>query len=321
MKQFLGFAASLDYGVYGVALVALAALTAGYLVLSPRPVRIPLERRRPPAPAGQGSLAGAATTMTGIIDKQLRRTGDVRARTAALERAGITMRLQDFVLLVIAGSLVAAAFGVLLAGPLLGLVLGVVVPIVAKVVVSVKTSRRRRAFADQLDDSLQLMASSLRAGHSMMQALNSVATEAEEPTSVEFSRIINETRVGREPGQALDETARRMESEDFTWVTQAIAINREVGGNLAEVLDRVGHTIRERNQIRRQVKALSAEGRLSAVVLMALPLGVLAFLSLTNPAYIARFTESLAGYLMIAVGVLLLIIGGLWLRKVVRLKF
>jgi tight adherence protein B len=318
VKQFLASPASLTYGV---ALIALALLTACYLVLSPGPVRVPLERRRPMAPSGPSSLSGAATTMTGMIDRQLRRRGDVGARVAALERAGITMRLQDFVLLVIAGSLVAAALGVVLAGPLLGLVLGLIVPILAKVGVSVRTSRRQKAFADQLDDSLQLMASSLRAGHSMLQALNSVAAEAEEPTSVEFSRVINETRVGRELGHALDETARRTNSQDFVWVTQAIAINREVGGNLAEVLDGVGHTIRERNQIRRQVKALSAEGRLSALVLMALPLGVLAFLSITNPAYIARFTESLAGYAMIAAGVLLLIVGGLWLRKVVNLKF
>lgn len=231
------------------------------------------------------------------------------------------MRLQDVVLLMIAGILVAGALGVVLAGPLLGLALGLVVPIATKVAVNLLATRRQRAFADQLDDSLQLMASGLRAGHSLMQALNSVATEAEEPTSVEFSRVINETRVGRELGHALDETARRMNSADFAWVTQAIAINREVGGNLAEVLDGVGHTIRERNQIRRQVKALSAEGRLSALVLMALPLGVLAFLSLSNPAYIARFTESFAGYALIAAGVLLLVVGGLWLRKVVSFKF
>jgi tight adherence protein B len=259
--------------------------------------------------------------MTGAIDKVLQRRPNVTARVARLEQAGITMRLQDLVLLVIAGSLVAAALGVVLAGPLLGLALGLVMPILARVWIGVLTSRRQKAFADQLDDSLQLMASSLRAGHSLLQALNSVAGEAEEPTSVEFARVINETRVGRELGQALEETARRMNSEDFVWVTQAIAINREVGGNLAEVLDGVGHTIRERNQIRRQVKALSAEGRLSALVLMALPLGVLAFLSITNPAYIARFTESLVGYAMIAAGVLLLIIGGLWLRKVVSIKF
>ena len=141
------------------------------------------------------------------------------------------------------------------------------------------------------------------------------------PTSVEFARIINETRVGRQLSDSLDETAARMESEDFTWVTQAIAINREVGGNLAEVLDGVGNTIRERNQIRRQVKALSAEGKLSAYVLMALPFGIAGFLMFSNPAYMAKFTQSLLGYGLIGAAVVLLIIGALWLRKVVSFKF
>jgi len=318
MRQFL---ASPEALTYGVAMAALALLVAGYLLLSPRPVRIPLDRRRPPVPAGPSSLSEATTTMTGIIDRQLRRSGNVKARTAALEQAGITMRLQDVALLVIAGALVAGALGVVLAGPLVGLGLAVLVPILAKIGVSVLASRRQKAFADQLDDSLQLMASGLRAGHSLLQALNSVATEAQEPTSVEFARVINETRVGREVGYALDETARRMKSDDFAWVTQAIAINREVGGNLAEVLDQVAHTIRERNQIRRQVRALSAEGRLSALVLMALPLGVLGFLSMTNPSYLSRFTEGLVGYGMIGAAVLLMIIGGLWLQKIVSFKF
>ena len=91
------------------------------------------------------------------------------------------------------------------------------------------------------------MAGSLRAGHSLLRAVDSVASEADAPTSEEFSRIVNETRVGRDLSDALDEVAERMGSDDFTWVAQAIAIHREVGGNLAEVLDAVGHTIRERN--------------------------------------------------------------------------
>jgi len=105
------------------------------------------------------------------------------------------------------------------------------------------------------------------------------------------------------------------------WVAQAIAIHREVGGNLAEVLDAVSHTIRERNAIRRQVKALSAEGKLSAIVLMALPFGVTGFISLTNPAYLARFTESFMGYALLATAGVMLLIGGLWLKKTVRIKF
>jgi tight adherence protein B len=112
-----------------------------------------------------------------------------------------------------------------------------------------------------------------------------------------------------------------MQSEDFVWVTQAIAINREVGGNLADVLDGVSDTIRERNQIRRQVKALAAEGKLSAVVLMLLPFGISGFLMMSNPGYMAKFTESFAGYAMIVAAVVLLVVGGLWLRKTVQVKF
>ena len=163
-------------------------------------------------------------------------------------------------------------------------------PFGAKLLLKFRAARRQAAFADQLDDSLQLMAGSLRAGHSLLRSVDSVASEADAPTSEEFARIVNETRVGRDLNDALDEVAERMGSDDFTWVAQAIAIHREVGGNLAEVLDAVGHTIRERNAIRRQVKALSAEGKLSAIVLMALPFGVIGFISMSNPGYLAKFT-------------------------------
>jgi tight adherence protein B len=302
----------------GTCMVALLVL--GYLTAGPRPVRLPAGRRRPGSPAEEGALSGAARAATSLMDRALRRRGRHGAGIAALEMAGIRMRLQEFAILVLVAELVLGAIGVLVAGPL-GLVLALLAPIAARVWVNVRTSRRQRAFADQLDDTLQLMASSLRAGHSLLQALASVAGEADEPTSEEFARIINQTRIGRELGPSFDESASRMNSDDFAWVTQAIAINREVGGNLAEVLDGVGHTIRERNQIRRQVKALSAEGKLSAIVLMLLPFGIAGFLMLSNPEYMAKFTQSLMGYTMIVVSVILLVIGGLWLRKVVQVRF
>ena len=304
----------------GAGTCMIALLVLGYLTAGPRPVRLPAGRRRPGSPAEEGALSGVAQAATSLMDRALRRRGRHGAGIAALEMAGIRMRLQDFALLVLVAQLVLGAVGVLVAGPL-GLVLALLAPIAARVWVNVLTSRRQRAFADQLDDTLQLMASSLRAGHSLLQALASVAHEADEPTSEEFARIINQTRVGRELGPSFEESARRMNSDDFAWVTQAIAINREVGGNLAEVLDGVGHTIRERNQIRRQVKALSAEGKLSAIVLMLLPFGIAGFLMLSNPEYMAKFTQSLMGYTMIVASVILLVVGGLWLRKVVKVKF
>jgi tight adherence protein B len=238
-----------------------------------------------------------------------------------LERAGIAMSPPDLVLVVGLLAVVSGTLFGLLLGPWLVVPGIALAPVLAKVVVSFKASRRQAAFADQLDDSLQLMASSLRAGHSLMRAMDAVSQEAESPTAEEFARIINETRVGRDLGESLDELADRMGSEDFLWTAQAIAIHREVGGNLAEVLDAVGNTIRERNALRRQVKALSAEGKLSAIVLMALPFGIAGFIAFTNPAYLAHFTGSAVGFGMLAVAVVLLVVGGLWLKKMVSIKF
>ncbi|MET3862301.1 tight adherence protein B [Dietzia sp. 2505] len=311
---------SLSPAVIGVVAVSIALLVAGYLLVRTLTrTRLPRERRRPTDADVPGPVTRASTALTTAIDTILRRRGTPGA--GALAEAGVKMRLQDFVFLVIVAALAATAVGFVASGPLLGIVLGILTPLAARVGLSVKAGRRRAAFADQLDDSLQLMASSLRAGHSLLQALASVSREAEAPTSEEFARIINETRVGRELAPALEETAERMGSQDFVWVTQAIAINREVGGNLAEVLDGVGHTIRERNQIRRQVQALAAEGKLSAYILMALPIGIAGFLFMTNPAYMIPFTQSLLGYTLIVVALILLVAGGLWLRKTVNIKF
>ena len=307
--------------VAGLAAIAAALLILTLAVLPAGRGRVPLSRLDPTVAPPTSALAGAGAVAGAAVQKALVKRGRLAAGAAALERAGMTVGLPDFVLAVGLVTLGAGAVGTLLGGPLLGLLALVVVPLGSKAYISLRTSRRQAAFADQLDDSLQLMASSLRAGHSMLRAMDSVAQEAGSPTSEEFSRLINETRVGRDVGEALDEIAERTACEDFAWVSQAIAIHREVGGNLAEVLDAVGNTIRERNGIRRQVKALAAEGKLSAIVLMSLPFGVVFFISLTNPAYLSGFTESLAGYVMIAVALTMLTIGGLWLKHTVKMRF
>jgi tight adherence protein B len=295
-------------------LLALAVLPAG-------PRRVPLSRLDPTVAPPSSALAGASAAAGAAVERALARRGRVASGAAALERAGVAMALPDLVLLVGLGTVVLGALGFLVGGVPLAAVLAVLVPLGAKVVLGWKRRRRQAAFADQLDDSLQLMASSLRAGHSLLRAVDAVSTEAAAPTSEEFARVVNETRVGRDLGDALDEVAERTASDDFRWVAQAIAIHREVGGNLAEVLDTVGHTIRERNAIRRQVTALAAEGKLSAVVLMALPFGIVAFLAMSNPAYLSGFTEGLAGYAMIAVAAVLLVVGALWLKKTVAIRF
>ena len=306
--------------VSGVVAVAAALLVLALVVVPAGPQRVSLERLDPSRVPPNSALAGAGTAASAAVTRMLRR-GRVEAGQAALERAGISASLPDFVLTVGLLTLGLGVVTTLLAGLLLGLPAAVAVPLGAKVLLKVKAGRRQAAFADQLDDSLQLMASSLRAGHSLLRAVDSVSQEAASPTSEEFARIVNETRVGRDLNHSLDEVAERMGSDDFTWVAQAIAIHREVGGNLAEVLDAVCRTIRERNAIRRQVKALAAEGKLSAIVLMALPFGIIAFISITNPGYLAVFTTSPIGFAMLGVAAVMMLLGGLWLKKTVAIRF
>ncbi|MGY1702217.1 type II secretion system F family protein [Geodermatophilus sp. SYSU D00766] len=297
----------------------LALLTLG--AVPPGPRRVPLARLDPSIAPPPTLLSKVTAQASGGVEQVIARRGGVAAGAAALERAGIGLPLAEVVLLTGLAALVLGAAGWLLGGVAAGLLLAVLAPVGARVLVRLRTGRRQARFADQLDDALQLMASSLRAGHSLLRAIDAVAEQAPAPIGEEFARIVNETRVGRDLGAALDEVGERVDSDDFRWIAQAIAIQREVGGNLAEVLDTVATTIRERNAIRRQVKALSAEGRLSAWVLMALPGGIVAFLSVTNPAYVATFTESLSGWVMVAVSLGLLLVGGLWLRKTVRIRF
>jgi tight adherence protein B len=307
--------------VVGVATIAVGLLLFALVVVPAGRSRVSLDRLDPTVAPEASALAGAGAAAEAAVEKVLVKRGRLAAGAAALEAAGMTITLPNFVVAVSVWTLVALAVAWLLAGPVVGLLMLAFVPFGARMLVRVRAGRRRAAFADQLDDSLQLMASSLRAGHSLLRAVDAVSQDAVSPTSEEFARIVNETRVGRDLGDSLDEVAERMGSEDFTWVAQAIAIHREVGGNLAEVLDAVGHTIRERNQIRRQVKALSAEGKLSAIVLGALPVGILGFLSMTNPGYLAKFTQSAIGYGMLAGVVVLMLVGGFWLKKTVEIRF
>jgi tight adherence protein B len=306
--------------ILGIGACVMALSMSTYAILVPGQVRIARSRRRPDAAPTASPLAGAASLATAMVDRALR-SNRVGGIDVYLERAAVKAQPHDVALLVIIGTVVMGALGFALAGVLVGILLAAFVPIGTKIVLDMRIKRRQKAFAGHLDDTLQLMASNLRAGHSLLQALAAVAREAEEPISDEFFRAINATRVGRDLPSALAETAERMDSQDFSWVTQAISINREVGGNLADVLDGVAHTIREREQIRRQVKALAAEGKLSAVVLMLLPVGITLFLMTSNPEYIGKFLEGPIGYALIGLALVLLTAGFFWLRSVVRIKF
>ncbi len=200
---------------------------------------------------------------------------------------------------------------------LIGLTAGVFAP---WAYLSYKAGQRRKAFMSALPDTLQLMAGSLSAGYSMPQAVDTVVREGRPPISTEFNRALVETRLGVELEDALDGIAERMGSVDFVWVVMAIRIQREVGGNLAEVLTTVAATLRERERLRRQVQVLSAEGRLSAWILGLLPVAFALYLVVVRPSYLEPLVGNVIGWIIIGTGVLLLLVGGLWLRKVVKVE-
>ena len=221
---------------------------------------------------------------------------------------GITIGSGLLFLLIFSGRFLAAV---------LGMVIGFLVPMVY---LSVKEGKRTKAFMAALPDTLQLISGSLSAGYSMPQAIDTVVREGKGPISTEFNRALVESRLGVPIEDALDGIAERMHSVDFAWVVMAIRIQREVGGNLAEVLTTVAATLRERDRLRRQVLVLSAEGRLSAWILGGLPLVFAVYLVLVRPDYLAPMVENVLGWIMIGMGVLLLTIGALWLRKVVTVE-
>jgi tight adherence protein B len=152
-----------------------------------------------------------------------------------------------------------------------------------------------------------------------MQAIDTVAKEAQPPAATEFSRVLSEARLGMPIDEALNAMAERVGGEDFRWVVLAINIQRQVGGNLAALLTTVANTLREREMVRRQIKVLSAEGRLSAMILVALPFVLAGYISVVNPGYINQLFEETIGKFMIVLGLVLMGIGILWMRKIIKI--
>jgi tight adherence protein B len=182
------------------------------------------------------------------------------------------------------------------------------------------SNRRGKKFDSQLPDVLTLVASSLSTGFSLPQALDAVAKDAADPSAKEFSRALAETRIGSDVADALERMALRMDSENMRWTSMAIRIQREVGGNLAETLRTTAKTLREREELRRHVRALSAEGRLSAYILAGLPVGIFLYTMKTNRSYIELLWTRPMGIMMIIAGLISLGIGMFWMSKVVDVK-
>ena len=253
----------------------------------------------------------------------LRRNKDLDARISRrLEAAGSELKSSEWLLLHGALFFISGLVGIGIGGgnPIVGLLFlagGLILP---WMYLGFRRSRRRKAFNQGLPDTLQLMSGSLAAGLSLAQSVDTIVREGSEPIAGEFRRVLVETRLGVSLEDALEGVGERFESKDFEWVVMAIKIQRQVGGNLAELLDTVAATMREREYVRRQVAALAAEGKLSAWVLGGLPPMFMLYLLLTNRDYVIVMFQEPLGWAMLAGAGTILAVGVFWMSRLVKVE-
>jgi len=277
--------------------------------------------RTPTPAAGRSDTDHVLASATRAADDLLRRNRSLEAVISRrLEAAGNPLKPAEWLLLHLGIAVGSALVGLLVdrvLGGFLLLMLGAVGP---WVYLGLRQSRRRKHFNDILPDTLQLISGSLTAGLSLAQAVDTVVREGQEPIAGEFKRVLVENRLGISLEDALEGIAERFQSKDFAWVVMAIKIQREVGGNLAELLDTVGGTMRERQYLRRQVSALAAEGKLSAAVLGGLPPIFLLYLMLTQWSYVSVMFTDPRGLIMLVGATLWLGVGIFWMKKLIKVE-
>jgi tight adherence protein B len=253
----------------------------------------------------------------------LRRNKDLDARISSrLQGAGSELKSSEWLLVHGGLFFLSGLTGLVLGGGnlLIGfgfVVLGLFGP---WMYLGFRRSRRRKAFNTTLPDTLQLMSGSLAAGLSLAQSIDTIVREGAEPIASEFRRVLVETRLGVSLEDALEGVGERFDSKDFEWVVMAIKIQRQVGGNLAELLDTVAATMREREYVRRQVAALAAEGKLSAWVLGGLPPLFMVYLLLTNYDYVIVMFQKPLGWAMLAGAATILAVGVFWMSRLVKVE-
>jgi tight adherence protein B len=313
---FAGFGVFLAFGMTRMMPVAASPMQQQLALYTADGMRASQEQQRKDA---RSQLKGSAVKVAeGLVQKR-----DFEASLATkLDRAGLSLKAAEWLLLHAGIAVGAALAGLVLTGGsiLLALVSFAAGATLPWFFLSFKASRRIKGFNAALAQTLQIVAGALQAGLSLPQAVDTVVQEGDEVVSEEFRRAIIEQRLGVEIEDALDSVADRMGSADFKWVVMAVRIQREVGGNLSELLLTVAGTLREREYLRRQVSVLSAEGRLSAWILGGMPPLFLGYLLLTKPEYVAPMFNTALGLLMLGTASVMMLVGSFWLKKTVKVE-
>ncbi|MEA2629684.1 MAG: tight adherence protein [Chloroflexota bacterium] len=242
-----------------------------------------------------------------------------------LVRADLKLRTSEFFMIQIASTVLL----VLVAGIRFGFTLGSVPElfiagfigyIIPGRYVKYRIGARLKAFNNQLGDTLTLLSNAIKAGYSFAQAIDTVAKNAVPPIADEFGRAVREMNLGGSPDEALQNITKRVESPDFDLVATAYSIHRTVGGNLAEILDNIAYTIRERVRIKGEIATLTAQARASGTLITFLPIVLAVFMYFVTPTYFRPMFDNFIGWILIAIGCFMIFIGNLIIRRVVAIE-
>jgi tight adherence protein B len=280
---------------------------------------------------GAGAAAAALDTspgwrpstdrLFGATERLIEQRRVWRSTMRLLERAGSQMRPAELLWrCALAGAGLGLVAALILDSALLaaiGVAVGAALPWLH---MRRKARRRLRAFEEQLADVLMTMAGSLKVGLTFQHSLSAIVDEGQAPASEEFERLLNEMQLGRPVEEALAAMSTRIDSDDLRFVLMSVGIQREVGGSLAELLQTVSETVRERQQFRRKVRALTAMGRTSAYILVALPVAIAVIVSLLSPGYMEPMWETTVGHVLIAVMIGLTAVGAVFLKRIVTIR-
>ena len=256
-----------------------------------------------------------------LLPSLLERLGCYQSLERALERAGLHWLPGEFMALCIAGSLTLAIVGWLLFGPL-AIAAGIAVAAIAAwLTIIVLQNNRLSQFEKHFPDALTLMASSLRSGYGMLRSMQAIRDEMKPPISTEFGRVLDDTTVGLSVHEALLHLSQRVPLPDLDIAISAMLIRLDIGGNLAEMMDIIAGTVRERQRIASEVNALTSEGRLSGVILFLLPIAMLVALSFLNRSYMSVLIQTSFGHILLICAATLQVIGGLVIMRMLKINF
>jgi tight adherence protein B len=255
------------------------------------------------------------------IDRQLLSRGLMTGITENLLQADLKLTATEYVMIVLGTTILGGVMGFAISRqPISAFIAGLISFFIPGIFVSWRRGKRRREFADQLADALAQVAGSLRAGHGLLQSLDTVARQLPPPAGDEFLRVVREIQLGQPLTLALGHLKERIKNDDLVMVVASISINRQIGGNLADILDTAAETIRERVRIKREIQVLTAQQRISGYVLVVLPVALGAILMIINPSYQMRlFTPGPTLCIPIGAG-LGIVVGFIIMRRIVDIE-